>query len=122
MAKRYHSSPGGFGKSSEESHGGKMDPRRYKEPRRGMEPHNFNYGPEQVAGTDPRRTQQMEDAGMIHMDPRAIANLPQEVMMKPYIHDGPYLPEGLDDTIGGVDHQMDYDDSKRAATFYPKKV
>jgi hypothetical protein len=64
----------------------------------------------------------MEDAGMIHEDMRAIANLPQEVMIKPYPRTGPYNPEGLDDTIKGVDRQMDYDDSKRAASFYPKKV
>ncbi len=73
-------------------------------------------------GMDPRRRQEMEDAGMIHEDHRAIANMPQEVMIKPYPRTGPYLPEGIDDTIRGVDHQMDYDDSQRARNFYPKKV
>lgn len=74
------------------------------------------------AGMDTRRRQEMEDAGMIHEDHRAIANLPQEVMIKPYPKTGPYLPEGLDDTINGVDRQMDFDDSQRARHFYPKKV
>lgn len=111
---RYH--------SGKESHGGAMDSKHYKSSHRGKEPHDFHYGHEQVAGTDPRRTMEMQDAGMIHADPRHIANLPQEVMIKPYTKTGPYLPEGLDDTIAGVDHQMDYDDSKRKQTFYPKKV
>ncbi len=64
----------------------------------------------------------LEEESMIHEDHRAIANLPQEVMIKPYPRTGPYLPEDLDDTIRGVDAQMDYDDSQRRAHFYPKKV
>lgn len=74
------------------------------------------------AGSEPRRRQEMEDAGMIHEDHRAIANLPQYPMIKEYPKTGPYLPEGLDDTIAGVDHQMDYDDSQRHKHQYPKKV
>lgn len=73
------------------------------------------------AGMEPRRRQELEDAGMIHEDHSQIANLPQNVMMKPYPYTGPYLPEGLDDTIRGIDHQMDYDDGKRREHFYPKK-
>lgn len=77
---------------------------------------------EMYAGMEPRRRQELEDAGMIHEDHRAIANLPQEVMIKSYPMTGPYLPEVLEDTIRGVDGQMDYDDSQRRAHFYPKKV
>lgn len=77
---------------------------------------------EYYAGVDPRRTQEMEDAGMIKMDMHAIANLPQDVQIKPYAYDGPYLPEGLDDTIRGVDHQIDRDDRGRAHHNVPKKV
>lgn len=69
-----------------------------------------------------RRRQEMEDAGMIHEDKSAIANMPQEVMIKPYPMSGRYMPEDLDDTIHGVDRQMDYDDSQRQKTFMPKKV
>ncbi len=69
-----------------------------------------------------RRRQELEDAGMIHEDHNAIANMPQEVMIKPYPNTGPYMPEGLDDTIRGIDHQMNYDDSQRRKTFHPKKV
>ena len=101
-----------------------MDPRSYSEPVRGSEKGDVS-GPEPRrydVGTDPRKTQQMQSAGMIQEDMRAIANLPQEVMIKPYPKTGPYLPEGLDDTIASVDHQMDYDDNKRRMNFYPKKV
>ncbi len=74
------------------------------------------------AGMPARRRQELEDAGMIHEDHMAIANLPQAPMIKAYPRTGPYNPEGLDDTIRGVDDQMDYDDSQRARHFYPKKV
>jgi len=64
----------------------------------------------------------LENGQMIKEDHRAIANLPQEVMIKPYPMTGPYLPEDLEDSIHGVDAQMDYDDNQRRAHFYPKKV
>ncbi len=64
----------------------------------------------------------LESPEMIHEDHRAIANLPQEVMIKAYPKVGPFLPEGLDDTLNGIDRQIDYDDSQRRAHFYPKKV
>jgi|GEM_PF-938588 hypothetical protein len=76
---------------------------------------------ELYAGMEPRRRQELEDAGMIHEDHMAIANLPQHPMIKPYPRTGPYNPEVLDDTIRGVDGQMDYDDEQRASHFYPKK-
>jgi hypothetical protein len=77
---------------------------------------------ELYAGMEPRRRQELEDAGMIHEDHSAIANLPQNVMIKMYPKTGPYNPEILEDSIKGVDAQMDYDDSQRARHFYPKKV
>jgi hypothetical protein len=73
-------------------------------------------------GAEPRRRQEMEDAGMISEDHSQIANLPQHVMMKPYPKTGPYMPDGLDDTLRGIDKQMDADDSKRKQHFAPKKV
>lgn len=74
------------------------------------------------AGMDARRRQELEDSGMISENASAIANLPQEVMIKSYPKSNNYLPEGIDDTIRGVDMQMDYDDGKRAARMAPKKV
>lgn len=73
------------------------------------------------AGEYARRTQEMQDAGMIREDRNAIANLPQEVMIKPYPMTGPYNPEMIDDTISGVDRQMDRDDSQRKSNFRPHK-
>lgn len=73
------------------------------------------------AGHSARRHQEMQDAGMIREDHSAIANLPQEVMMKPYPKDRDYLPEGLDDTIRGVDKQMDADNAKRKGEMKPHK-
>jgi hypothetical protein len=78
---------------------------------------------EYYAGPDPRRRQEMEDAGMIHEDHNAVANLPQNVVMKPYGNaTGGYLPEDLDDTIRGINRQTGYDGEKRDSGFYPKKV
>ncbi|HZW61473.1 MAG TPA: hypothetical protein VFF04_04580, partial [Candidatus Babeliales bacterium] len=74
------------------------------------------------AGAEARRRQEMRDAGMIHEDPRAIANLPQDVRIQPYPRHYDYMPEGLDDTIRGVDQQMGFDDSQRSRHLFPKKV
>ncbi len=84
--------------------------------------HSSMHHAEHYAGMEPRRRQEMEDAGMIHENHSAIANLPQEVMIKPYPVPRNYLPEVLDDTLHGVDKQMDYDDNKRREHFMPKKV
>lgn len=81
----------------------------------------FNGKSEPYAGNDAKRTQEMQDAGMIRENMNAVANLPQEVMMKPYSKTGPYIPEGLNDDISGIDRQMNYDDSQRRSHFYPKK-
>ena len=77
---------------------------------------------EHYSGHEERRKQEREDAGMIHEDHNAVANLPQEVMMKMYPNADYGMPEELDDTIRGIDRQMDKDDSKRKEHFAPKKV
>lgn len=69
-----------------------------------------------------RRKQEMMDAGMIHEDHSAVANLPQMVHYKPYPKNHNYLPEGLDDTIRGIDEQISADNHKRMQHFHPKKV
>lgn len=81
-----------------------------------------DFSPGYYEGGAGRRAQESSDAGMIHEDPRAIANLPQEVRIMPYPKTGPYMPEMLDDTLRGIDRQMDYDDKQRKAHFYAKKV
>lgn len=70
---------------------------------------------------DMKRCSGCED-GMIKENPSAIANMPQEVMIKPYPMTGPYMGETYDDTIRGIDMQMDGDDSKRRAHAKPRKA
>jgi hypothetical protein len=116
MAKRHHS--GG----SMKHHADKFnDERKHQQDSRDGHMMRMT-GAEMYAGMEPRRRQELEDGGMIHENHMAIANLPQEVMIKPYPKVGPWMPEGLDDTLEGVDRQIDYDDSQRRAHFYPKKV
>ena len=62
-----------------------------------------------------------DDRMMITEDHRAIANLPQEVMIKPYPVMPGYTPEGLDDTINGVDHQMSGDHHSMQRGLKPMK-
>lgn len=73
-------------------------------------------------GHSARRRQEMMDGGMISEDHSAIANMPQNVMIKPYPMDMNYLPEDLDDTIRGVDKQEGMDHGKSMKHFHPKKV
>lgn len=74
-------------------------------------------------GNEGRRRQEMMDAGMIHEDRSAIANLPQEVMIKSYPKAGYSLDGDLNDSISGVDKQIDIlDGKKRDAHKVPKKV
>lgn len=68
-----------------------------------------------------RRRQEMADAGMIHEDHSAIANLPQGVMIKDWPSGGSYTPENINDTISGVNRQMNEDGSKRARHERPHK-
>jgi hypothetical protein len=81
-------------------------------------PHNSGH----YEGPANRRHQEMEDAGMIRENHAAIANLPQEVMIKPWPAAGSYMPEELDDTIRGVNKQEALDDRLRDKHNVPKKV
>lgn len=75
-----------------------------------MKKRHYDSGP--YAGADSRRKLEREDAGMISEDHNAIANLPQNVMMKmwPGSYSGDGL-EGLDDTIRGINKQTEADES-----------
>ena len=57
------------------------------------------------AGAANRNRQEFEDGGMIHEDNRAIANLPQEVMIKDYPKIDMYMPGDLNDGISGIDRE-----------------
>jgi hypothetical protein len=106
MAKRHHHSSSSSVSSHRDKHG---------------EGNSYKMGG-YYEGAEPRRRQEMEDAGMIREDHSAIANLPQNVSMKPYPKEGGYLPEDLDDTLRGIDRQMGFDNRKKMEHFYPKKV
>ena len=73
-------------------------------------------------GHDPRRRQELEDAGMIQEDHSAMANMPQNVIMRPYPQDRDYTPEGLDDTISGINRQKSMDHGEMMKHLKPKKV
>ena len=64
---------------------------------------------------DPRRYQEMRDAGMIQEDHKATANLPQDVKYHAWPANDDYPRYGLDDTIKGIDKQerQDYDKMER---------
>lgn len=58
---------------------------------------------------DPAKRKEYEDSMMIHEDHSAVANLPQECIMKPYPKTRGGIDISLDDTIRGVDMQIDDD-------------
>lgn len=72
-------------------------------------------------GHNERRKQEMQDGGMIVEDHKAIANMPQEVRY----HDWPGKYQGLDgdlnDTISGINQQLDKDESGMKKNNVPKK-
>jgi hypothetical protein len=80
------------------------------------------YANEFYAGAANRYRQEFEDGGMIEEDDRAIANLPQEVMMKAYPKVGDYLPEEINDGISGIDERMYADNRKRKMHTRPSKA
>ena len=74
-------------------------------------------------GVESRRRQEAQDGSMIREDHTAMANLPQGVVMKPWAEHEAYLPEELDDTIHGIDRQINVlDNGKRNKHLEPKKV
>jgi hypothetical protein len=74
------------------------------------------------AGESARVRMEHHDGGMIMEDHSAVANLPQNVMIKPWEREENYMPENLTDDIRSVDRQINLDKSKRNAHLVPKKV
>lgn len=64
------------------------------------------------AGPDARRAEEIAAGDMIHEDRSAIANLPQQQIMREYPKSPAGLGGYLDDTITGIDSQMAYDNRK----------
>ena len=84
--------------------------------------HKEHLGPEYYSGASARYAMEKKDGAMIHENHAAVANLPQEVMIKPWPMERGYLPEVLDDTIAGVDRQMSMDNAQKHKGFDPKKI
>ena len=74
------------------------------------------------SGMEDRLNQEAVDGSMIREDHFAVANLPQNVIMRPYRRGGYGIPEGVNDTIEGVDRQLAYDNREMDKHMYPKKV
>ena len=70
---------------------------------------------------DPRRRLEYEDSMILNEDPNAIANLPQDVKYHkwPRTSSGPQY--NIDDTVHGVDVQMDKDMKGFKREFDPEK-
>ncbi|HXB11340.1 MAG TPA: hypothetical protein VNZ45_05095 [Bacteroidia bacterium] len=74
-------------------------------------------------GHESRNAQELRDSGMISENRSAIANMPQEVMIKHWPSPSGYAIDGrLDDTIRGINEQMSDDVRKGRADMNPKKV
>lgn len=61
------------------------------------------------SGLNKAREQQARDFSMISEDKSACANLPQDVKYHAWPKAGSYADYDLDDTIRGIDKQMDQD-------------
>lgn len=68
-------------------------------------------------------SQEQQDGAMIHEDRGAIGLMPQNVVMRPYPKAQYFLTDVLNDTITGIDHQMNtLDGAKISRMKAPKKV
>jgi hypothetical protein len=76
---------------------------------------------EEYAGMDERRMQERADGAMLNEDHSAMANMPQQVIMREYPRLGGWTPENLDDTGRGVDRQIDADNAGKMKHFKPHK-
>lgn len=76
----------------------------------------------EYAGYKERLAQEREDGAMLKEDRSAIANMPQNAIIREYPRPD-YESYDLDDTIRGVDEQIDKDvrGGKRKSGRYPEK-
>jgi len=72
-------------------------------------------------GMDSRRSQESADFNMMGLDSSSVANMPQNVVYKAWPSAGNYSDYGLNDTIGGVNKQMNEDGAKMKKHLQPGK-
>lgn len=90
---------------------------------RGMYRHGRDYHNDEFRhDMGDERSRGIATGGYLTEDRSQIANLPQNVKYHPYGDPVDRLPQGIDDTITGIDRQRMYDYSKARDHFYPKKV
>lgn len=70
---------------------------------------------------DPRRRREYEDSGMINEDVNAVANLPQDVKYHTWPRPRYENMYNLDDTVHGIDRQIDADIKGMKSEFDPEK-
>jgi hypothetical protein len=78
-------------------------------------------GDEFYAGYQGRTVQEHEDYTMLHEDRRAIANMPQQVIMKEYPRYAFTMDENINDDIRGIDVQQRDDGKRQKRGPYPEK-
>lgn len=76
---------------------------------------------EDYAGYDNKVMMERRDAGMIHEDHSAVANLPRNVKYVEYPQVGYNSDPALNDRLSGVDGQMNEDRADMFKGFFPKK-
>lgn len=74
----------------------------------------------EYSGMESRRKTEMRDAGMLHEDKSAIANMPQSVIMRPWGNDFKGFDSSIDDTISGINKQQREDESGAKRHNVPK--
>lgn len=114
MAKRYHQSMRDrmHERRGEMHHMERMHKDRMHE-KAGMEKYESHM--------DPRRRHEMNEQGMLYNDPREIANMPQDVMMKGYERIHGFLPESIDDSRHEIEREIRQTDRMSREQYSPKK-
>ena len=74
------------------------------------------------SGLDARREQEHEDFELMPRDGGEFANMPSEVIHKEFPNPHGYMPEPIDDTLRGVDRQIEEDNREKHSGMRPKKV
>jgi hypothetical protein len=94
---------------------------RYSREYEGRETALHRFGDDFYAGIKGRTKQENQDFMMLHEDHNAIANLPQNVMMKPYPRVRFAMDDDLNDDIRIVDYQMNADSRLQKKGPFPEK-
>lgn len=116
MAKRYHSGSSPYPAQRDK---GAMGYSPYSGRQANLNPGRFAHA--EYGDVDRRRKTEYRDGEMLNEDRSAIANMPQNIMMKQYPMPVYGMPENLDDGIRGVDNQITADSQAIRRNLYPKK-